>query len=1211
MKKPLLAISLLLSTALLGNTGPGKPVTGGRRVLVITNGDVAYDANISTAFNGLTNLLTSAGAYAGVGFNFTVENLSIPVASNTGQTWASATYSVAAHASLPLTAANYCIIFDMRFANVNIVGGAGAEGTNYVRGDTIIQADVNSYASYLASGGGLFIMGDNYYSDATAAVDGFVSRMETMYLMINQVAATGIGPNSHGFKVGPATGTATNAGVNPYSLETDYNILAGLTIPSSDYSGYLDSALLGSGQKWGIMTGQPTQVMGIAWQGAALKAAYSAGRMAYWADASGMNNWSTGGGAMTQFMENATDFLFNDTCCTVPGGLCAAGPSVVDTTANPVISCFQSNASGYGFPVGTGAWTNAADANGTGGGSLKNTINLCSDNTVFQRLIASTDISLYTQLCFAMKHSNPAAMNFQIWNQSFATQITASFSIPAGAGWTSVCVAFNGSAAGSTQVNWRAMTAPCAGAIDIYLDDVHMKHSCGTQPMVVDGACCTVTTPTYTPTRTHTPTPTFTATPTWTPTIPITPTFTVTLTPTPTATLTRTPTPTSTFTFTLTPTPTFTYTLTRTPTPTPTDTSTPTPTPTQSVTLTRTPTPTETFTLTASPSVTLTRTPTLTATPSFTNTNTITPGSTPTYTVTRTNTPTSTYTSTVTYTPTFTLTLTPTQTRTPTATPSFTSSYTSTYTVTLTPTPTMTPTLSFTETKTITPGPTPTFTATKTWTMTATYSSTVTLTSTFTLTRTPTSTPTLTFTDSSTVTPGPSPTYTSTPSVTSTVTDTYTVTLTSTFTLTRTPTSTPTSTFTNTNTITPGPSPTFSFTYTDTPTMTSTRSSTPTWTVTSPDTPSFTATYSATPTESPTKTSTPTFSVTLTRTPSPTPSATHTPTRTVTETSTYTPSVTWTPTATVSPSFSPTPIPMPFEVRISAYNSAGELVKTLYQGAASVVPGQLNLGHSGFGLGAGSLQMSFPGTLKDGSSSLSWDGSNDGGQSVDPGMYYIKMETKDAFGKVTATIQAVQVLDARPTQFLAIYSSSGEKVREIPLPANLALNRISLDSPVLAVGGDDPAALGKMKLELRSASGSYLSGWDGKNDAGQFVSSGMYSIVLLSRQGSAETRIESKTVQILQVPSADLASRAHAWLNPLPASEKAITISYPALAGEACARLYNLAGEMVAAGNDPRGAGLLVIPFSQLSGGVYFVNFEMKSGPRVVGRRIIKISLVR
>ncbi len=201
---------------------------------------------------------------------------------------------------------------------------------------------------------------------------------------------------------------------------------------------------------------------------------------------------------------------------------------------------------------------------------------------------------------------------------------------------------------------------------------------------------------------------------------------------------------------------------TNTPTPTPTDTPTNTP--------TRTPTPTNTPTWTP----TNTFTPTWTPTPTPTNTNTPTPTPTNTFTPTPTNTPT--WTPTNTWTPLFSPTPTNTFTITPTFTPTNTWTPTDTITPTDTPTPTNTPTDTFTITPTVSVTNTftftPTFTPTNTWTPTNTPSPTNTWTPTF--TATPTHTPTNTFTVTFT------PTFTFTPTATHTVTPTPTVTPTST-----------------------------------------------------------------------------------------------------------------------------------------------------------------------------------------------------------------------------------------------------------------------------------------------------------------------------------------------------------------------------------------------------------------------------------------------
>jgi hypothetical protein len=199
---------------------------------------------------------------------------------------------------------------------------------------------------------------------------------------------------------------------------------------------------------------------------------------------------------------------------------------------------------------------------------------------------------------------------------------------------------------------------------------------------------------------------------------------------------------------------------------------------------------------------------------------------------TPTSTVTNTVTNTFTHTPTnsFTPTATATATATNTATSTWSSTDTSTDTFTSTNTFTATATATFTNTLMNSATNTNTFTNTTTSTLTATFTNTLmntaTNTNTFTSTFTSTSTPTFTNTLMNTATN------------TNTFTNTATSTSTATFTYTRTPT--PTFTFSSTPTLTDTSTPTNTFTRTDTNTSTSTPTSTPTITQTS--TPTFTPT---------------------------------------------------------------------------------------------------------------------------------------------------------------------------------------------------------------------------------------------------------------------------------------------------------------------------------------------------------------------------------
>ena len=727
-----------------------------------------------------------------------------------------------------------------------------------------------------------------------------------------------------------------------------------------------------------------------------------------------------------------------------------------------------------------------------------------------------------------------------------------------------------------------------------------------TTSLAVTGACGS--TPTFTPTQTVTKTNTVTVTdtPTKTPTPTNTPTYTNTVTFTPTRTNTPTPTPTPTYTNTVT----FTSTSTRTATPTP----------TLTFTATRTVTATPTFTATPTDTITTLNTPTNTSTPTPTPTNTVT------FTATRTQTATSTAT------PTFTLTVTFTSTSTCTATPTATPTRTQTFTFTATPTRTDTPT----STNTISPGPSPTDTPTWTATPTDTPTFTATPTRTQTVTATATPTHTSTFTDTSTKSPGPSPTDTSTSTPTPTPTPTFTSTLTFTesFTATATRTATPTFSVTPTSTESPAfsatntPTSTVSFTATPTFSVTATRTATATATPTRTQT--VTSTASATATASPSVTATRTLTITSTAS----ASSTATPSATVTDTVTLTPteSVTWTgtPTFTATPSITltwtltDTPMPQPYHLVLTLYNTAGEVVRHVFDGNSSVDPtnfesqiigapigGRLPMAISISGVGAGSPP------------SIVWQGDNDNGQTVSNGTYYFKLESTDSFGKTTALIKEVVVLGNTGGNSLAIYNSAGELVRNLPLttlPSDL-IDFTLVDTEAIATGDTANGSSGQngLKMNLRDANGNtHPWAWDGRNDKGQPVASGTYTVQLVHTELGAPTTVKSISVTVLQAPNESLqASLGGALVVPAPwrpggmSGDFALIVYKPLPGKEGVAKCYNLAGELVALGLDANNQGQVQIPVSKLASGVYVVDFEITENKAILGRRVLKVVVVK
>jgi hypothetical protein len=609
-------------------------------------------------------------------------------------------------------------------------------------------------------------------------------------------------------------------------------------------------------------------------------------------------------------------------------------------------------------------------------------------------------------------------------------------------------------------------------------------------------------------------------------------------------------------------------------------------------------TPSNTPTLTGTPTYTdtPTATPTFTATP--TQTDTATSSNTPTPTPTYTDTPT--YTSTSTATPSSTQTVTATNTDTRTDTPTVTPTYTQTVTATDTATATATPTRTATptSTSTITLGLTPTFTVTPSATPTSTDTATVTPTYTQTVTRTGTPTVTDTPTDTSTQSPGPTATDTDTPTDTSTATPTFTVTPTYTQTITYTDTATATDTRTITETSTDTPVNTA----TDTPTSTDTRTVTPT------------ATSTATQTVTSTVTATRTQTVTVTDSPSFTDTATVTSTRTSTATRTATPTI------TVSPTITLTPVPMPYQLVVTIYNSAGEVVRGLYSGPVQVLPISVNLSSSSSTdpdilATGGTLTLSLPGQLSNGATSLSWSGTNDQGQPVATGVYSFKLTLVDQYGHVSTLNQQVTVMDTQGQNVLAVYNSAGEMVyHEVlsRLPPSVVSFSIQNPSFVAAFNssGQPLPGTGLLLTYHDVNNNSYNYPWYGVGMDGQVLSSGVYTVQLLRTVGSSSSILESQQVTLLR-SGQQVGGNARVVPNPIMGNGKATLTFQPSIGSTAQAQVFNLAAQRVLIVSGSSSTGSLSLDTSHLAPGIYVVEFTKVQNNAVIMRNLVKIAIIK
>jgi len=585
--------------------------------------------------------------------------------------------------------------------------------------------------------------------------------------------------------------------------------------------------------------------------------------------------------------------------------------------------------------------------------------------------------------------------------------------------------------------------------------------------------------------------------------------------------------------------------------------------------------PTNTFTNTP----TNTNTPTATNTP--TNTPTLTPTNTPTFTNTNTQpgTPTDTATNTNTATPTNTFTVTPTFTPTNTATNTSTNTSTGTATNTATMTPTFTPTNTATPTATNTNSPTPTNTATNTSTPTPTD----------TINNTPTNTATITDTNTSTDTPTPTPTPVV--NILKSVSDTtpkageiltYTISV-----------SVPNSTASNvtlTDTL-PGDLQSVAVPSQVNPPGTVSVLSLPT-----PGT--GTRIVWNFPTLNPGN-----YSLTYTAETQPLlPGGTVIVNQAV---------LSYPLLATPMTVQAPVTLSSDYQVRINVYNEAGEVVKTLFIRQMSEPIRDFSL------LNSNSL-VSIRDKINvvyDGMVLGTWDGTNNAGNEVDNGKYFIKVDTIDSFGAVSSFSQVAMVERHLAHLTVNIYNGAGEIIRHLSQTMADAIDlsvKPSLSSETFSPsyqGGANSSVL----LTLPDGTSAV---WDGRNDAGQIVGNGEYFVEMRGNDGqgldttwTSPVKIFNRSLEMANGPILVFPNPDNTVANGTVVTFQAA--GYPAVTLKVS--VYDLAGELIQTLRSAPGAGTLTWDFSglNLASGLYPTLIEATDSLGGVKRQITKLAILR
>jgi len=247
-----------------------------------------------------------------------------------------------------------------------------------------------------------------------------------------------------------------------------------------------------------------------------------------------------------------------------------------------------------------------------------------------------------------------------------------------------------------------------------------------------------------------------------------------------------------------------------------------------------------------------------------------------------------------------------------------------------------------------------------------------------------------------------------------------------------------------------------------------------------------------------------------------------------------------------------------------------------------------------------------------------WNGSNQGGQWVANGVYYLKVSSADPFGITTTITVPVDVLGVENRQSVQVFNSAGEVVRAFDLSAYPAVQSISMSLPLgqaVVPASVDPATgrpCGGLTLTLALANGRSLPlVWDGLGGGGAPLQAGTYMIELVSGESGAADAVKALSVALLQPKDSTaqaVAASAKVAPNPAPNGGAVVLRYTPNTRDWVLAKLYNQSGELVGQAVETRSGTLGFAPAG--SGGIYLVDFEVCQGSVVVARRLLKAAVL-
>jgi flagellar hook assembly protein FlgD len=244
----------------------------------------------------------------------------------------------------------------------------------------------------------------------------------------------------------------------------------------------------------------------------------------------------------------------------------------------------------------------------------------------------------------------------------------------------------------------------------------------------------------------------------------------------------------------------------------------------------------------------------------------------------------------------------------------------------------------------------------------------------------------------------------------------------------------------------------------------------------------------------------------------------------------------------------------------------------------------------------------------------SWDGTNQVGDPVTNGKYYVKVDNVDSLGVVTSVSQLVMVSRSIARITVNIYNEAGEVVRHLfsyaDDPNNNPLSDVQLSTSVIR-----PSLTGAPNgtVAITSSNGMTLI-WDGKSDSGSIVTNGHYQVEVHSVDGTGGEQVITRGVVVRSGNTLITDGNVFAGPNILKEGVTSTLIQVRSSVNYTLtARLYNTAGEVVKQPvTGKTGSNQVTLDVNGMASGLYFVMVDLTNTQGgVAAHQVTQIAIQR